>query len=95
MRKFFETIEIRIGKEHCYRDISHLLFKTWFKKESSIHLMKQLNLGFLCPDNEWRSKMCQFVYEELTTIFDFTEDLNKLHNFIKTASWNLPIALIT
>lgn len=35
------------------------------------------------------------MYEELTTIFDFTEDLNKLHNFIKTASWSLPIALFT
>jgi hypothetical protein len=35
------------------------------------------------------------VYEELTTIFDFTEDLTKLHNFIKTASWSLPVALFT
>ena len=39
--------------------------------------------------------ICQFMYEELTTIFDFTEDLTKLHNFIKTASWSIPIALFT
>ncbi len=57
--------------------------------------MKRINIGFLCPDDEWRSKLCQFVYEELTTIFDFNEDLAKLHSFIKTASWNLPIALFT
>ena len=35
------------------------------------------------------------MHEELTTIFDFTEDLTKLHNFIKTASWSLPVALFT
>lgn len=57
--------------------------------------MKKLNLGFLCPDDEWRSRLCQFVYEELSTIFDFSEELAKLHSFIKTASWNLPIALFT
>ena len=31
----------------------------------------------------------------MTTIFDFTEELTKLHNFIKTASWSLPVALFT
>ena len=35
------------------------------------------------------------MFEELTTIFDFTEDMTKLHNFIKTASWSLPVALFT
>lgn len=61
----------------------------------NISLFKKINIGFLCPDDEWRSKICQFIYEELTTIFDFTEELSKLHTFIKTASWNLPIALLT
>jgi len=57
--------------------------------------MKKIIIGFICPDDEWRSKLCQFVYEELATIFDFTEEFSRLHNFIKTASWNLPIALFT
>lgn len=35
------------------------------------------------------------MFEELTTIFDYTEDLTKLHNFIKTASWSIPIGLFT
>jgi len=65
------------------------------KKWSAMPLMKKIIIGFICPDDEWRSKICQFVYEELSTIFDFNEDFNKLHNFIKTASWNLPIALFT
>ena len=105
MRKFFETLEIKIGKEFLYKDVSSLIYLRFFKKDHNedeylikwrqLPLIKKINIGFVCPDNEWRSKLCQFVYEELTTIFDFTEDLNKLHNFIKTASWNLPIALFT
>ena len=67
------------------------------KTYDDLTLIKKLNIGFLCPNDSWRSTLCQFVYEELSTIFDFTEDLNKLHNFIKTASWGgeLPIALFT
>jgi hypothetical protein len=86
------------------KQLSTILYKKFFRKDcdeesikqwSNLPLIKKLNLGFLCPDDEWRSKLCQFVYEELTTIFDFGEDLAKLHSFIKTASWNLPIALFT
>ena len=57
--------------------------------------MKKINVGFLIPNEEWRSRLTQFVFEELTTIFDFNEDMSKLHNFIKTASWSLPVALFT
>lgn len=49
----------------------------------------------ICPNDEFKALLCQFVHEELSTIFDFTEDLTKLHNFIKTASWSLPVALFT
>lgn len=35
------------------------------------------------------------MHEELKTIFDFSEDLCKLHSFIKCASWTIPITLIT
>lgn len=58
-------------------------------------LIVKINCGFICPNDEFKSKLCQFVFEELTTIFEFTEDLTKLHNFIKTASWSLPVALFT
>ncbi len=104
LRKLFEVVEIKIGKDFTYKEISNLLYKKIFKRDfedealkawRDLPLIKKLIIGFICPDDEWRSKLCQFVYEELTTIFDFSEDLNKLHNFIKTASWNLPIALFT
>ena len=55
--------------------------------------MEDINLRFLCPDDEFRSKICQLVYEELLAIFDFSEDPVKLHSFIKTASWPYPIAV--
>ena len=57
-------------------------------------LMKKLLVGFICPDNEWRSK---FVYSFMRSLknFNFNEEFNKLHNLIKTASWNLPVALFT
>ena len=104
LRKLFETLESKIKSDFTYKAVSSLLYKKLFKKDSEddslkkwrdLPLMRKLLVGFICPDNEWRSKICQFVYEELQTIFDFNEDFNKLHNFIKTASWNLPVALFT
>lgn len=100
LRKLFELIEIKIGKEYQFKEANSLLYQKLFKNNSEgqwkdLPLIKKINIGYLCPDDEWRSKITQFVYEELTTIFDFTEDLNKLHNFIKTASWSLPVALFT
>jgi len=97
MRSFFETLEIRIGKEFTFKDANSLLHKRLFKEGDykDVPLIRKINLGFLCPDEEWCSKLCQFIYEELTTIFDFNEEMAKLHNFIKTASWSLPIALFT
>ena len=105
LKKLFETLELRINpKDSTYKHFSDFLYKKLFKKDCDddslrpwrdLPLIKKLNLGFLCPDDEWRSRLCQFVYEELSTIFDFSEELSKLHSFIKTASWNLPIALFT
>lgn len=104
LRKLFETLESKIKGDFTYKAVSTILYKKILKKESEDDslkkwrdqpLMRKLLVGFICPDNEWRSKICQFVYEELSTIFDFNEDFNKLHNFIKTASWNLPVALFT
>jgi hypothetical protein len=101
LRKLFETIEIKIGKEFLYKEANNLIYGKLFNPRNDsaqwkdLPLIKKLNVGFICPDDEWRSKLTQFMYEELSTIFDFNEDLNKLHNFIKTASWSLPISLFT
>lgn len=35
----------------------------------------------------------QFIFTTLNAYFDYHEDMIKLHTFIKTASWSIPIAL--
>lgn len=69
----------------------------YFKKttDEKPRLIEEINLRFLSPDDEFRSKICQIVYEELLSVFEFSEDHIKLHSFIKTASWSYPIAIRT
>jgi hypothetical protein len=65
LRKLFETIEIKIGKEFSYKEANNLIYQKLFKlsNDSSsqwkeLPLIKKINLGFICPDDEWRSKIC-------------------------------------
>jgi len=67
LRKLFETIEIKIGKEFTYKEANNLLYMKLFKQGGNseisstwkdLPLIKKLNVGFLCPDDEWRSKIC-------------------------------------
>ena len=37
--------------------------------------------------------MRQFIFENLNLSFDFTEEIPRLHNFVKIASWSLPLTL--
>lgn len=64
-------------------------------KAEKPRLMESVNISFLCPDHEFRSMICQFVYQELLEVFEFSEELIKLHSFIKVASWSFPIAVKT
>mmetsp|Transcript_14687 Transcript_14687/g.16983 ORF Transcript_14687/g.16983 Transcript_14687/m.16983 type:complete len:87 (+) Transcript_14687:729-989(+) len=64
-------------------------------KAEKPRLMESVNICFLCPDHEFRSMICQFVYQELLEVFEFSEELIKLHSFIKVASWSFPIAVKT
>ena len=41
--------------------------------------MQEICLGFLCPDHEFKCKLTQFVYEQLTEVFDFTEEFSRLN----------------
>jgi len=61
---------------------------------SNFKLFQQINVGFLCPDHEFKTKLTQLVYEQLSSVFLFTEQPLKLHDFLKLASWHQPIALI-
>ena len=86
-RELFEKIDDTV---ETYKDMMNIIFRDDQEKQS---LMEDINLRFLCPDDEFRSKICQLVYEELLAIFDFSEDPVKLHSFIKTASWPYPVAV--
>jgi len=74
LRKLFEALESKITTQFTFKAVSNILYKKFFKKDSEdsslakwreMPLMKKLLVGFICSDNEWRSKICQFVYEEL------------------------------
>lgn len=80
---------------YTYREILDIINKYFEKESDELTLMETINLRFLAPDDEFRSKICQIVYEELLSIFDFNEESIKLHSFIKTASWSYPIAIRT
>lgn len=59
LRKFFEVFEVKMGrKDFTYGDASDCLYKQLLKAKDAMHLIKQLNIGFICPDSEWRSKVC-------------------------------------
>ena len=48
----------------------------------------------MCPDHEFKSKLTQFVYQQLSEVFDFSEEYSRLHQFLSRASWKHPIALL-
>lgn len=45
------------------------------------------------PDSVLKSLLRQFIFEELNSVFEFSEDLSKLNYFIKSASWSIPVLL--
>ena len=57
LRKFFELLEVKIGANFTFRDASKLIFKEGDLCRG-FPLIKRLCIGFLCPDNEWRSLLC-------------------------------------
>ena len=58
-KKFFETIEVKLGGEYLYKDAGQLIYKKLFNNEfKDLSLVKKINLGLLCPDTEFKSKIC-------------------------------------
>ena len=94
-KKFVEKIEADLGQTFKYKDASLYIFKL-FKdpKFKNISLVQEICLGFLCPDHEFKSKLTQFVYEQLSEVFDFSEEYSRLHQFLTRAAWKNPIALL-
>jgi len=78
-----------------YADASLHIY-TLFKDATfgSLSLIQEICLGFLCPDHEFKSKLTQFVYQQLSEVFDFSEEYSRLHQFLRRAAWKTPIALL-
>jgi len=49
--------------------------------------MQEINLSFTCPDHEFKSKLTEFVYQILSEVFEFSEELSKFHQFVSRAAW--------
>jgi hypothetical protein len=94
-KKFVEKLEADLGQAFKYKDASLYIFKL-FKDPKFKHLtlVQEICLGFLCPDHEFKSKLTQFVYQQLSEVFDFSEEYSRLHQFLSRASWKQPIALL-
>lgn len=54
-----------------------------------------ITFGFLCPDHEFQANLVKFMYEQLSSTFEFSEDLIQFKKFIKTADWNQPLSLFS
>lgn len=95
-KQFVERLEADLGQQLRYQDASLNLFKL-FKDPAfkNLSLIQEICLGFLCPDHEFKSKLTQFVYLQLSEVFDFSEEYSRLHQFLSRASWKNPIALLS
>lgn len=79
-RKFVEKLESELGSPYKYKDASMFMFKLIQDPNfQDLSLMQEICLGFLCPDHEFKSKLTQLVYTQLSQVFDFSEEYSKLH----------------
>ena len=64
-RKVMEFIEKEIGQSFTFKQASVCLHAKVFTHSDfkSCTLLQKINIGFLCPDHEFKSKLCQLVYE--------------------------------
>ena len=87
-KRFLEEFEEKLGNVYTYKDASMLIFKMFKEPEySSMSLMQKINLGFLCPDHEFKSRLTENIYETLCEVFDFSEEYSRLHQLLSRAAW--------
>lgn len=61
-----DIIEKDINQSFLYKQANHTLnFKVFSKGSefSKLKLLQQINIGFICPDHEFKTKLTQLVYE--------------------------------
>ena len=95
-KQFVEKMAADLGQSFTYKDASLYIYKL-FKDPmfQGLSLVQEMCLGFLCPDHEFKAKLTQFVYQQLSEVFDFSEEYSRLHQFLSRASWKQPIALLS
>jgi hypothetical protein len=93
-KQFVERLETDLGESFKYADASIAIYQM-FKDGAygQMTLIQEICLGFLCPDHEFKSKLTQFVYQQLSDVFDFSEEYSRLHQFLRRAAWRAPVAL--
>jgi hypothetical protein len=95
-KKFVEQLEADLTQSFKYKDASLYIFKLLKDPRfKNLTLVQEICLGFLCPDHEFKAKLTQFVYTQLSEVFDFSEEYSRLHQFLSRASWKHPIALLS
>lgn len=68
-----ELLEKEAGSEFAFRKVSQTLNQKVFvsKPGSDLSLVTKIQLGFLCPDQQFKSRLVQLVYEQIQPVFDF------------------------
>lgn len=93
-RLVFDQIERNLGKNYKYKDASLFLYKGDLKRKFNLSQIQQLTFGFLCPDQEFKSKLTMFMYSQIMATFDFTEQLLGMDDFLANGNYKgYPIAL--
>jgi hypothetical protein len=85
-RKVVDAIEREIGQSFPLREASRILNFRIFNEKSEfakLKLFEKLNIGFICPDHEFKTRLTQLVYEQLSSVFQFSEIPMRLHDFVK------------
>lgn len=64
-------------------------------KYKSVSLFPRLLISLYYPDILTRRLLRQFIFEQLNSLFLYSEDPTPLQHFIKAASWSFPILLVS
>lgn len=90
-----EKLEKRLASNNYENSTVNLAFKHLLEKSKRVKKLSlpvRLLLALHHPDVSCKRIMRQFIFEILNREFEYSEELTRLHSFIKVASWSLPIA---
>ena len=59
------------------------------------NLIQKLLLSLFANKSDVKSRLLQFIHQELPSIFDYQEEALRIHSFIKTATWHIPVAIFS